>query len=674
MGFDFAGMGDVAQGESDMRDAQNRQRAASQAAEDNAGRLRQFQQAEVDRQAQSKLISQQAASEASIRNGATGYNDVPINTDATNLPVPAPVAPVGNSGLTVSYPPATPAATVPTQSAGLAIPRPIVAQPTPIPTTPAQATIAANHALMTHTPLPVVDPNKSTWENLKALAGNKYTPEQQATLALPRVGVAQPTTFADLNTANMPHRPITPTPVPNSTTPTPTVPVGNVSQISAGVQQWAPEVTAAANARGFDPRVGIAQMSFENRTGNPNIVSGVKGSTAGGLYQFNDATADSSQLDNRFDPHENINAYADKLQKNLGIFNGDYAKAVAAHHYGTDGVKNAIAAKGADWIDALPSDAKPYVNGILATAGQMPMDSTGGQPPMPTTLIPPNTGTPAAQKIVLDAKKVWNTVSSLSTPQDDAIRASNIKYLNMRIQSSHDPVEQQQLMTKVEALNNEGDEADAMHAYTGASNGDPDAMQALAGIYEERTGSQIGLTMQGNTMVAFNKGADGNPQILLSGTTHDVASKLFTDISPAAKAASLQIQQKAAEAAATEAPKTASAIAVETIKANASAQDKYLAGLTKINIAKIAGSYKLRAALVNAGIKLKDVKVYQGKNPGDLTLAVTDGRMFTLQPGKSNKDFSSPPSLQPIDMSAANTAGQAASLPADVADDGADEE
>ena len=663
MGFDLAGMGDVAQGMSDMRDAQNKQRAASQAAEDNAGRLRQFQQAEVDRQAQSRLISQQSASDASIRNGPTGYNNVAINTPvATNAT--APIATV----------PATPAAPLPAvaptpapaPSAGLALPSAPTPQPVAsVPTTPAQATIAANHAAMTHIPLPAANPNVSTWDRLKTMAGNKYTPENNAAMALPRGGDANaPTSFAQLDSLNMPHRPITPTPVPSSN--------ARATALPQAVTQWAPEVSAAANNYGIDPRVALANMSAES--GGDANAKNKDGSTAGGLYQFTDPTAKQYSLGNKFDPHANIDAYMRMTSDNLAKFGGDYAKAVAAHHDGAGRVQAAVQKYGANWMQGLNPGTSDYVNKILATAGQQPQDMTGGQPPMPTTMVPDNTGSPAAQKVVLDAKKVWNTVSSLSTPQDDAIRENSIKYLNMRIQASHDPVEQQTMMAKVEALHNEGDEADAMHAYTGASNGDPDAMQALAGIYEERTGSQIGLTMQGSTLVAYNKGADGNPQVLFSGSPHDVASRLLVDVSPAAKAASLQIQQKAQEAAAIEAPKTAASIAVETIKANASSQDKQLSNMTRIDVAKVAGHYRLKAALAAAGFKLNEVKVNQGKNPGDPTIITKGANLYTYQPGKTGGGFTSPDRIVPIDMSASNTPTQTANAQTAGLDDGSDEE
>ena len=225
MGFDLAGMGNVAQGASDMRDAQDRQlynrnvrQQQLQTAEDNALRLRTLQQAEVNRQVQAKQNADFVDSNAALRQPKR-YTETAINPDAANMPVApaAPLAPAVPDMPNIAYTPAPTTASLPV--AGISTPASNVS--TPVPATPAAAKIAADRASMTHTPLPSADPNISAWQRLKAMAGNKYTPENKLTMALPRVGDTNaPASFAQLNAQRMPQRPFTPTPVANASTAT----------------------------------------------------------------------------------------------------------------------------------------------------------------------------------------------------------------------------------------------------------------------------------------------------------------------------------------------------------------------------------------------------------------------------------------------------------------------
>lgn len=71
---------------------------------------------------------------------------------------------------------------------------------------------------------------------------------------------------------------------------------------------------------------------------NPN-----PGSTAGGLFQFIDGTwTRYGNKKDKFDPEANADAAARMLRDHLGMFEGDYSKALAAHHVGAEKAATAL--------------------------------------------------------------------------------------------------------------------------------------------------------------------------------------------------------------------------------------------------------------------------------------------------------------------------------------------
>lgn len=67
------------------------------------------------------------------------------------------------------------------------------------------------------------------------------------------------------------------------------------------------------------------------------------GSTAGGLFQFIDGTWNRyGNKKDKFDPEANADAAARMLRDHLGMFEGDYSKALAAHHVGAGKAATAL--------------------------------------------------------------------------------------------------------------------------------------------------------------------------------------------------------------------------------------------------------------------------------------------------------------------------------------------
>ena len=164
--------------------------------------------------------------------------------------------------------------------------------------------------------------------------------------------------------------------------------------------------------------------------------------------------------------------------------------------------------------------------------------------------------------------------------------------------------------------------------------------------------------------------------MLFSGAPHDVASKVYASISPAMRAATLATSQAAAKAEVEEAPKRATEIAKALITANATSKDKQLGNITKLQYAQILGNAKVKSALAAYGIKANEVKLYPSTIPGGITLGTKGGNIFTYLPGKTDNGFTTPDSIQPVDMtsfasvspqlSAADTSAVGADSPADV--------
>lgn len=84
--------------------------------------------------------------------------------------------------------------------------------------------------------------------------------------------------------------------------------------------------------------VGLAKRESGLRPDAKNT-----GSTAGGLFQFIDGTWNRyGNKKDKFDPEANADAAARMLRDHLGMFDGDYNKALAAHHVGAGKAASAL--------------------------------------------------------------------------------------------------------------------------------------------------------------------------------------------------------------------------------------------------------------------------------------------------------------------------------------------
>lgn len=680
MGFDLAGMGEVAQGMSDMRTQQQQQLQAQQIAEENAVKLRSLQQAEGNRNA---AAADMRASFANNQQQPRTFTDTSL---APMAPLPVAATPAAPSLPTASLPYGAPAihsmdntanATpqAPTYSTWSAPAQAPVAQPAAMP---AFFNNTSNPQTGTSISDDVTAGYKAAIPQLlaKSQRGEPLTPQEKQILstATPSAYQTNEQKFAQLrgrgfalpaapNTspvATLPSRPFSPTPTPDV--------LPAALHISAGVQKWVSTITEAANKYGVDPRVLTSLAQTENSAGNPALKSSDPRSTATGLFQVNNATARQYGVSDVTDPAENADGAAKMMQQSLATFGGDYAKAVAAHHYGIQGVKNAITAAGlsGDWINSLKDKgARKYIADTLSRANMASQDTTASASPnaassstplktsvhgfpVPATIAPTPADPAPVQDAKLDAGKVYDVVASNSTPARDDERNQKLAYINLRMQHTTDPEEMQGLATQRSQLRQEKDEVDILHAYVGASNGDQAGMRALAGLYQEFNRTPIGITMQNGQMIAYTKGADGQPQVVYQGAPHDVASQIYAATSPIMRDKSIAISTAAATAMATKAPDIAIAKGNNVTKLQSSA----ITATGRVESSKIMANSRIATALAARGLNPAKSTIVAGKNPGDPTFAVVGNQFYRMVEGKSGHGVSSKDRLVAVDMSA----------------------
>lgn len=98
-------------------------------------------------------------------------------------------------------------------------------------------------------------------------------------------------------------------------------------------------VISKANQYGINPNIALVQIQRESGF-NPNAV-GELGER--GLAQFTQGTWQtygSGSFDNAFDPATNLDAWGNYMSALMGMFSGDYAKALTAYNGGPGHLTN----------------------------------------------------------------------------------------------------------------------------------------------------------------------------------------------------------------------------------------------------------------------------------------------------------------------------------------------
>lgn len=138
-------------------------------------------------------------------------------------------------------------------------------------------------------------------------------------------------------------------------------------------------VISKANQYGINPNIALAQIQRESGF-NPNAVGG-----AGerGLAQFTQATWQTygaGSFDSAFDPSTNLDAWGNYMVALLGMFSGDYAKALTGYNGGPGHLTDP------DKFGPPSAAALAYAQAITAQAGFGPgsvvnLDSVEVAPP-----------------------------------------------------------------------------------------------------------------------------------------------------------------------------------------------------------------------------------------------------------------------------------------------------
>jgi soluble lytic murein transglycosylase-like protein len=117
-------------------------------------------------------------------------------------------------------------------------------------------------------------------------------------------------------------------------------------------------VISKANQYGINPGIALAQIGRESSF-NPRAVGGLG---ERGLGQFMQATwgdYGSGSFDNAFDPVMNLDAWGNYMVSLLGMFGGDYIRALQGYNGGPGNVQRGT----------VSSAAKAYAQAIYSQAG-----------------------------------------------------------------------------------------------------------------------------------------------------------------------------------------------------------------------------------------------------------------------------------------------------------------
>lgn len=141
-------------------------------------------------------------------------------------------------------------------------------------------------------------------------------------------------------------------------------------RFSPDVEKHAQAIDTAAQRFGIDPTIMRAQITQESG----GRVDAVSPAGARGISQFIPGTAKRYNVDVN-DPVSSISGQANYMRDLLGMFGGDYVKALAAYNMGEgsrekgNGVMGLVAKHGDDWLKFAPKETQGYVANIMKMAG-----------------------------------------------------------------------------------------------------------------------------------------------------------------------------------------------------------------------------------------------------------------------------------------------------------------
>jgi Transglycosylase SLT domain len=111
---------------------------------------------------------------------------------------------------------------------------------------------------------------------------------------------------------------------------------------------------------GISSTIFVKQIAVESGF-NPTAVSPAG---AEGIAQLMPATAASLGV-NPFNPAQALATAARLMASQLAVYQGDYARALAAYNAGGATVNQAISLYGADWLPHMPAETQHYVTEVL---------------------------------------------------------------------------------------------------------------------------------------------------------------------------------------------------------------------------------------------------------------------------------------------------------------------
>ena len=121
-------------------------------------------------------------------------------------------------------------------------------------------------------------------------------------------------------------------------------------------------------------------------------------------------------------------------------------------------------------------------------------------------------------------------------------------------------------------------------------------------------------------------------------------------MSPMLRAKQAEVTAEAAKAEVQEAPKRATALQTEALKATATSKDKQLGNLTRLKYAQILGDARFKASFATLGVKMNEVHLHPSQI-GQPQFMDKFGQLYTYEAAKSDGKHSSAAGWVLTDMS-----------------------
>jgi soluble lytic murein transglycosylase-like protein len=207
---------------------------------------------------------------------------------------------------------------------------------------------------------------------------------------------------------------------------------GAKASIGAATMRWAPQVQAAAAAKGLNPNILLAQIQQESG-GNPDAVGPqTRYGTAKGLTQFIDDTARAYGVDVK-NPSSAIAGQAAMMGDMLKKYGGDYSKALAAYNWGPGNLDGALQRWGNDWRSHLPAETSNYIATIMAKSGSVATNPTlaDATPDATATTLEPA----PANRAPVESKLAF--MNGLTWEQQNHLVNKSVQLQNMQISMAH---------------------------------------------------------------------------------------------------------------------------------------------------------------------------------------------------------------------------------------------